>query len=101
MSDEHRFVRQVQSKAARKLEAQRTAQPPAWFGLGMIGTIGWSVGVPTVAGALLGRWCDQHRPSSHSWTLALLIAGLILGCVNAWHWISTEDKAMHEPKNPS
>jgi hypothetical protein len=24
----------------------------------------------------------------------------MLGCANAWHWVSTEDKGMHEPKDP-
>jgi hypothetical protein len=24
----------------------------------------------------------------------LLTAGLVLGCVNAWHWVSRENRAM-------
>jgi predicted F0F1-ATPase subunit len=55
MSDERRFVSQVVVKAARKLKAQRATKQPAWFGLGMLGTIGWSVSVPTVAGACSAR----------------------------------------------
>lgn len=98
MSSEHGFVRQVEAKAARKLKAQGAAKRPAWFGLGTLGTIGWSVSVPTLAGALLGAWWDRHHPSPHSWTLALLVAGLILGCANAWHWVWTENKAMHDPE---
>jgi ATP synthase protein I len=100
VSGEHGFVREVTTKAARKLKAQRAAKQPVWFGLGMLGTIGWSVAVPTLAGALLGAWWDRHHPGPHSWTLALLILGLMLGCANAWHWVSTEDKSMHEPKDP-
>jgi ATP synthase protein I len=96
MNDEHRFVSQVVAKAARKLKAQRAAKQPAWFGLGMLGTIGWSVSVPTVAGALLGTWWDRHHPGLHSWTLPLLVAGLVLGCANAWHWISAEEKTLHD-----
>ena len=42
----------------------------------MMGLIGWSVAVPTVLGAALGLWLDQHYPGTHSWTLALLMAGL-------------------------
>ncbi|MDP9011505.1 MAG: AtpZ/AtpI family protein [Pseudomonadota bacterium] len=100
MSDEdQRFVRQIASLAARKLRAQRDARRPIWFGLGMFGTIGWSVALPTVAGALLGLWWDRHHPGSRSWTLALLVAGLIVGCANAWHWVSKEDKAMHDEEN--
>jgi len=85
----------VGAKAARKLRARRSTQG-VWFGLGMMGLVGWSVAVPTLLGAALGIWLDGHYPGSHSWTLALLMLGLILGCVNAWHWVSKEDKAMRE-----
>jgi ATP synthase protein I len=26
----------------------------------------------------------------------LLVIGLIIGCLNAWHWVAKEDKAMRE-----
>ena len=85
----------VGAKAVRKLRARRSTQG-VWFGLGMMGLVGWSVVMPTLLGAALGVWLDGRYPGSHSWTLALLVLGLILGCVNAWHWVSKEDKAMHE-----
>jgi ATP synthase protein I len=49
--------------------------------------VGWTVALPTVMGALLGLWLDRHRPSRHSWTLILLVAGLMLGCATAWQWL--------------
>ena len=52
--------------------------------------------VPTFLGAMLGMWLDKNHPGSHSWTLALLTVGLVLGCVNAWHWVDKEDKAMRD-----
>lgn len=93
---EDEFSRQVFAKANRKLKAQRAGQSGVWFGLGMSGLIGWSVTVPTLVGALLGVWLDRHHPGAHSWTLALLVAGLVLGCANAWHWVSQQDQAMHD-----
>jgi ATP synthase protein I len=94
------FARQVAAKAARKLRVQREGRPGVWFGLGMFGLIGWSVAVPTVVGALFGLWLDRHHPGAHSWTLALLVAGLIIGCANAWHWVTQENGAMtDEPEN--
>jgi ATP synthase protein I len=87
---------QVGVKAGRKLKAQRNAAPGVWFGLGMMGVIGWSVTVPTLLGAALGLWLDQRYPGGRSWTLALLVAGLTLGCLNAWHWVSKEDQAMRD-----
>lgn len=86
---------QIGAKAERKLKARRSTQG-VWFGLGMMGLIGWSVVVPTLLGAALGLWLDKHHPGKHAWTLALLVAGLILGCFNAWRWVSKEEKAMRE-----
>ena len=80
----------------RKLKAQRGATKSIWFGLGMSGLIGWSVTVPTLIGAALGIWVDKHYPSTFSWTLMLLLIGLIIGCFNAWHWVDSEYKEMQE-----
>lgn len=87
---------QVGAKAARKLKAQRNPAPGVWSGLGLMGVIGWSVVVPTLLGAALGLWLDRHYPGGRSWTLALLVGGLTLGCLNAWHWVSQEDQAMRD-----
>jgi ATP synthase protein I len=84
--------REVGAKAARKLKARRNAAQGVWFGLGMMGLIGWSIVIPTLLGAALGIWLDQHYPGEHTWTLALLVAGLAIGCFNAWHWVAKEDK---------
>jgi ATP synthase protein I len=87
---------EVGAKAARKLKARRNSTQGVWFGLGMMGLIGWSVAVPTLLGAALGIWLDNRHPGSYSWTLMLLIIGLGLGCLNAWHWMTKEDKEMHD-----
>jgi len=89
------FARQVGVKAARMLKARKSTQG-VWFGLGMMGLIGWSVTVPTLLGIALGSWLDKHHPGSHSWTLALLVAGLVIGCWNAWYWVAKEEKAMRD-----
>lgn len=105
MTEEHRgrstrptapLGQQVGAKAARKLRAQRHVTRTVWFGFGMMGLIGWSIAIPTLFGAALGIWLDRRHPAPYSWTLSLLVAGLIIGCVNAWHWVSREDKAMRD-----
>jgi ATP synthase protein I len=90
------FSREVGARAARKLKAQRNSTQGVWFGLGMTGLIGWSVVVPTLAGVALGIWLDKHHPGSHSWTLMLLVIGLAIGCLNAWHWVTKEGKEIRE-----
>ncbi|MEO7082538.1 MAG: AtpZ/AtpI family protein [Flavobacteriales bacterium] len=84
----------VGKDVARKLKARRHGRPKTWSGLGMMGLIGWSVVLPTLAGAGIGIWLDKHHPMDRSWALALLVAGLVLGCANAWYWVSNEDKAI-------
>jgi ATP synthase protein I len=95
-TEELLFEQQVGAKAVRKLRAQSRGTGDVWFGLGMTGLVGWSVAVPTVVGALVGVWIDRHHPGGHSWTLALLVAGLSIGCANAWRWISEQSRAMQD-----
>ncbi len=93
--DRAAFSREVGAKAARKLRARKSTHG-VWLGLGMMGLIGWSVALPTLAGAALGIWLDNRHPGSYSWTLMLLIIGLSIGCLNAWHWVAKEDREMRE-----
>jgi len=94
--DQPNFAEQIGAKATRKLRAKRNAGQGVWFGLGMMGLVGWSVAVPTLLGAALGQWLDSQYPSERSWTLVLLVAGLVIGCWNAWHWVAKEERAMRE-----
>ncbi len=93
---ETEFIRQVGAKESLKLQAQRNVTKTVWSGLGMMGLVGWSIAVPTLLGAALGIWMDKHYPGINSWTLTLLIIGLTIGCLNAWHWIAKEDREMRE-----
>ena len=93
------FVDRIGRQAERKLRARRNAGGGVWFGLGMMGLVGWSVVVPTLLGAALGIWLDDRHPGQHSWTLALLVAGLVIGCLNAWRWVAKEEEAMREDQD--
>ena len=93
------FATRIGNKAARKLKAKRNNTSGVWFGLGMMGLIGWAIVVPTLLGAAIGVWLDEHYPSGHSWTLALLVAGLTLGCYNAWRWVDKETQALREEQD--
>jgi ATP synthase protein I len=93
---ERAFAAQVGATATRKLKAKRDASQGVWFGLGMMGLVGWSVVVPTLLGAALGNWLDRQHPGQHSWTLALLVAGLVIGCANAGYWVAGQFRAMRD-----
>lgn len=92
-ADSHReqFANDVQKKAHRKAQAKEHEDKGSmWFGLGTFGMVGWSVVIPTLLGVLLGAWLDAVIPMSFSWRLTLMFAGLIMGCANAWYWVSKE-----------
>lgn len=57
--------------------------------LAWIGALGWTVAMPTILGAFLGRWLDQLLGLKMPFTAALLVIGLILGCVMAWRKIQS------------
>ncbi len=86
--------RHIESKAARKLKAQKKRNRSVWQGVKMFGLVGWSVVVPSLAGAALGIWLDKHYPGDHSWTLTFLLTGILAGCLNAWYWVQKETKAI-------
>lgn len=94
--DESSLSKEIRAKALRKIKAKRTGGHGVWFGLGMMGLIGWSVTVPTLLGAAMGFWLDKYFVAGFSWTLTLLLIGLIVGCLNAWHWIRKESTEIKE-----
>src|SRR5208283_279724 len=94
------FTEQVARKEALRLRGLRHKDETVWFGLGMFGIVGWSVAIPTLIGVAIGIWIDRTWPSQFSWTLMLLIAGVMIGCLNAWYWVrksgSWSEKASEE-----
>jgi ATP synthase protein I len=93
------YSQKVGDMASRKLKAQQHETQTVWSGFGMMGLVGWSVAVPTVLGATLGVWLDDHYAGERSWTLMLLVVGLCLGCFNAWHWVVKEAKQINQFKD--
>jgi ATP synthase protein I len=84
------FASIVGVKARRTIKARRWADREVWFGLGASGIIGWAVTIPMMLMIALGVWLDRHVPVGFSWTLTMLGVGMVLGCLDAWFWISQE-----------
>lgn len=76
--------------AARKKAARDDPGPSPLRGIGVFGMIGWAIAVPTVGGAFLGLWLDRVRPQDFSWTIALILGGVVIGGLLAWGWIDRE-----------
>jgi ATP synthase protein I len=98
-NDHNEFQEQVNKKERQKLKAKHSEKQSIWYGFSTFGLVGWSVVVPTVLFALLGLWLDKHYPGKHSYTLALLIAGLVLGCLNAWYWVNRKMEELQDEQD--
>jgi ATP synthase protein I len=93
-SKREEFAKKIQRKQVRRVRARREKDKDIWFGLGMFGLVGWSVTVPTMVGVAAGILIDTRTAGRFSWTLILLVAGLLLGCWNAWYWITKQRKSL-------
>lgn len=76
-----RFVREVQRQVERARQEQGLS---FWQGLALVGAVGWTVALPAVAAALIGRWLDAELTTGPFWGLSLLSLGVTLGCIAAW-----------------
>ena len=90
--DEDEFVELIRRKETRKQRARAEGRRSITRGLGTFGIVGWSVAVLTLLGIALGVWIDSRSDSTYSWTLMLMIAGLVIGCLNAWYWVNEESE---------
>jgi ATP synthase protein I len=82
-----KFTKEVERKEALMIRGRKEKGETVWFGLGMFGIVGWSVAVPTLIGVAIGLWIDRTWSSQFSWTLMLLIGGVMIGSLNAWYWV--------------
>lgn len=86
------FLEQVRDKTRRKLKARQEEEEGIWYGLGMMGIVGWSIAIPTLIGIAIGIWLDSRFSDGIPWTLIFLLLGIVLGCLNAWYWIQHESR---------
>lgn len=92
------FPKDVRDRERRKLKSLKQDKH-VWFGLGMFGMVGWAIALPTVIGAFIGLWIDSKIPGRYSWTLMLFMAGLCLGCYNAWYWLQKERESIRKEED--
>jgi ATP synthase protein I len=85
-----KMVREVGLREVRMVRRRRDGPPNLWRAVGLVGLVGWSVVLPMLIGIAVGLWIDRAWPSRFSWTLMLLVAGLVAGCANAWNRIQRE-----------
>jgi predicted F0F1-ATPase subunit len=59
-----------------------------WFGFGVIELSFWLAGVPTMLGTGVGYWFDGGHVAGY--TLTLLIASILFGCMNAFFFVALD-----------
>ena len=80
----------IRRSAERMKRARNAPGASPLRGLGTFGMIGWSIAVPTVAGAFLGLWLNRVLPQDFSWPIALILGGAAVGGMIAWNWVAKE-----------
>ncbi len=86
------LISRVASREARLVRRKQHGPPNPWRAAALVGLIGWYVTLPMLIGVAIGTWIDHTWPSRFSWTLMLLVGGLVFGCVNAWDRIRQEEE---------
>lgn len=82
------FLAEVTRRRERREKSEREGDASFWTSVGMMGTIGWSVSVPTALGLLFGRWLDTRLESAHVFMVFFMLFGLGVGCFTAWRQIA-------------
>jgi ATP synthase protein I len=79
------------ARQAKRMQSRRNSPGPSPLrGISTFGMIGWAIAVPTVGGAFLGMWLDRIAPQGFSWSLALILGGVVLGGFVAAAWVNKE-----------
>lgn len=82
-----RAVRVSQERAERW---RREGERSLGRNLAMIGSLGWLIVLPTLAGVGLGRWLDHRLGTGIQFTGALIAVGVAVGGWLAWQRIGRE-----------
>lgn len=80
----------IRRSAERMKHARNSPDVSPLRGFSAFGVIGWSIAVPTVIGAFLGKWLNGVAPQNFSWPIALIPLGAVIGGLIAWNWINKE-----------
>ncbi len=61
-----------------------------WRLVATMSSLGWSLALPIVIGALLGEYLDRVTGQGFVWTVGLLFAGVAMSLYNLYHILFKE-----------
>ena len=63
-----------------------------WRLVAIMSSLGWSLVVPIVGGALLGNYLDRITGREFTWTIGLLFGGVAMSLYNLYHILYKETR---------
>lgn len=96
MNDRERHLEEeLRRREQRRLHAKKKEEH-SWFGLGMLGLVGWAFAIPMLVVLGIGIWMDSRLDDAYSWSLMGVFVGAAVGGANAWYWVKTEQRKIEE-----
>ena len=92
---EQQLEDELRRREQRRLRA-KNRQEHSWFGLGMLGLVGWAFAIPMLAVLGIGIWLDTRLEDAYSWSLMGVFVGAAIGAANAWYWVKNEQRKIEE-----
>jgi ATP synthase protein I len=86
--DDHRGTREIEREISQLEQLEREAQTRRgrnlWVQVSRVGVLGWMIALPIVGGALLGHLLDRQLGTGLTFTLALLLLGVVIAGFTLW-----------------
>ncbi|MBN8892076.1 MAG: ATP synthase subunit [Rhodospirillales bacterium 70-18] len=87
MADPDQVQDAARRAAARARRGAADPEPSLGARLGQVGSLGWTVVLPTLAGLFVGRWLDRTFGTGVFFSAPLIMIGAGLGFWFAWKWM--------------
>ena len=81
---EDELAQRITRAEQRRERARRERRSSLWTQVARVGTLGWLIVLPIVAGALLGHLLDRRFDTGVTWALALMFVGLAGSAYLLW-----------------
>lgn len=88
--DERELVEAVRRAHSRREHSLKAGVWPVARGLAMIGRYGWTIVMPILIGAFIGRWLDRTLNSGVFFSATLVFAGAAFGFWAVWKRMGSE-----------
>ena len=73
-----------------KMEDPKRKSASFWKLAATMSSLGWSLVLPIVGGALLGQYLDKVTGGGFAWTVGLLFGGVAISLYNLYHILFKE-----------